>query len=688
MSENLQTFTVRSIKALPDLLISQIAAGEVVERPAAAVKELLENALDAGATDVVLRLDGGGIARICLSDNGFGIISEQLPLAVLRHATSKITNLDDLESVCTLGFRGEALASIAAVSQLTLTSRTLEQSTAWQITNESGQWSSSPSAGAVGTTVDVRSLYFNTPARRKFLKSDATEYAHCAEVFERIAMAFPAVGFQLYKDGRLTRHLTSSPWLQRVADLLPEGVAETGRVVDLQAGDLHLFGVLGDPTASRGRGDAQFFYVNGRFVRDKLLSHAVRSAYEDILHRERFPVYALFLTIPPQAVDVNVHPSKIEVRFRDSRSVHDFIRRSLFQQLGKTRVKVQEQDRMHDDVQGYSQAQAQGLNNGISTQNEHMQMPLLSEHSPSIQAGMASMTDSVLPASTFLSSSTYDAVELLQRNLASNGPSSAKRFNNTGLNEFLAAFSEPPAGLSESNSLASSTLVTTAARSMATVATSVREPAGVDFSVSLSDSSDEVEPNYLGHAIAQVHGVYILAQRHDGMIVVDMHAAHERILYEAFKAAWDEKKQLESQQLLVPLLVPLDPRLMETLTSEIAVLAKLGFDVSVVSEQQFAVRAVPALLMDHDIAGLLQAWLVDFAAYGSAQVLEQQRNQWLATLACHRAVRANRRLTVLEMDALLRQMEKTERSDQCNHGRPTWRLFSIREMDAWFMRGQ
>ena len=620
--------TARAIQALPDLLVSQIAAGEVVERPASAVKELLENALDAGATDIVLRLEAGGTSRICITDNGAGIADEQLILAVTRHATSKIASLDELESVGTLGFRGEALASIAAVSQMTVTSRTAAQSSAWQVCNAGGQWAQQPAAGNLGTTIDVRSLYFNTPARRKFLKTENTEHAHCSDVFTRVAMAFPGVGFQLFKDGKLVQHLQPGAWLQRVGQLLPSGVAETGRVIDLAAGDLRLFGLMGEPSESRGRADAQFLYVNGRFVRDKLLMHAVRAAYEDVLHRDRYPVYALFLSLPHRAVDVNVHPAKTEVRFRDSRGIYDFVRKSLTAQLSSIRAAPVETQRLSEPVAAWS-VTGRPHDTGIGE--------FLAAFAPvaqrEVQAPIPDLLGHQADASLHPPATSYSSP---------------------------VSYSESPTGVSSAAAFPQITQV----------------PAKTESG------------EYLGQAIVQLHGIYILAQRADGVVIVDMHAAHERILYEQLKSAWDGKAQVESQRLLVPLVVPVDPRLIEGVSEAAGLWAQMGFDLGVLSMNEVAVRAIPALLADHDLAGLLQSWLEDLAQFGVAHTFQSRRNEWLAGMACHRAVRANRKLSLPEMNALLRQMEQTERSDQCNHGRPTWRHFSMREMDAWFMRGQ
>lgn len=669
MSENR-----RPIQALPDLLISQIAAGEVVDRPAAAVKELLENALDAGATDITLRLDGGGVQRICVTDNGAGIAHTELALAVTRHATSKIASLDELEAVGTLGFRGEALASIAAVSEFSLQSRTADQTSAWVIQNAGAVWQTAPAAGAVGTTVDVRSLYFNTPARRKFLKSDSTEYGHCADAWERIALSHPEVAFQLFRDGKAVRRLAPADWLTRVAQVLPDGLAETGRVIDQPAGDLHLWGLIGEPGEARARADAQFLYVNGRFVRDKLLTHAIRMAYEDVLHRDRYPVYALFLTLPAQAVDVNVHPAKTEVRFRDARAIHSFVRTALARQLAGSRAWAADASvGLESTVPGGSRPDSNADATGL----------LVGRNLPSAAAGgqgvggavgtdgFASLTPDV-PRHTAWAGSANNHAELP----FTYPTAPAVQSGSAAVREFMTAFAPDNDGLLSTGSVG------------ATGWTGNEKLATGPVVAPVAQTASPSNQAYLGEAIAQVHGIYILAQRPDGLIVVDMHAAHERILYERLKQAWDGLGRMESQQLLVPICVPVDPRLMDGITESADDWLRMGFDVGVLSETEVAVRAVPVGLSQHDLVPLLQRWLEDRARFGFAQVFEQHRNTWLATMACHRAVRANRRLTVPEMNALLRQMEQTERSDQCNHGRPTWRHFSLREMDAWFMRGQ
>ncbi len=611
--------TPRAIQALPDNLISQIAAGEVVERPSAVVKELLENALDAGSTHITVRLEQGGIKRIAITDNGRGIPPEQLPLALARHATSKIASLNDLENVVTLGFRGEALASIASVSQLTLTSRTAEAAHASMIDGSTG--AVTPSSGAQGSTVDVMDLYFNTPARRKFLKSDQTEYGHCAEVVRRIALARPDVTFSLTHNGKTVDHWQHTEFAKRSASILGSEFADARLAVDESAGTLRVHGFVGLPTASKARGDAQYFYVNGRFVRDKLLMHAVRAAYQDVLHGDRYPSYVLALDLDPALVDVNVHPSKIEVRFRDSRAVHQFIYHAVNRALaqtsatshGATPAPLPAPSGAMPWVRG-SQDHLQAILTPSSAQPSY-QMP---QHQTSFgaQFGVAQTRES------------YGAL------FSGNGSASL-----------------PP--------MASTT----------------------DYAT----LSDDEFP--LGFALAQLHGIYILAQNTKGLVLVDMHAAHERILYEQLKGALDENA-MQVQPLLIPVTFYADAVEVGTVEENQETLQSLGFDIAAMSPTTLAVRAVPTLLKNADAQTLARDVLRDVREFGGSRVLVERRNELLGTLACHTAVRANRSLTVPEMNALLRQMEATERADQCNHGRPTWSQLALSDLDKLFLRGQ
>jgi DNA mismatch repair protein MutL len=628
----------RPISLLPDVLISQIAAGEVVDRPASVVKELLENALDAGATEITVRIDGGGIQRICIQDNGKGIPKDELELAVTRHATSKIQSLSELESVMSLGFRGEALASIASVSQFTLSSYPKGQESAFSISNQSGQWLVEPSPSSPGTTVDVQSLYFSTPARRKFLKTEQTEFFQCLEVVKRMALANPSVTWLVYRDGKLQSRFQESSWSARVFSILETMANGASKPIDVQTADMQLHGAVGLPDAARGKGDMQFFYVNGRFVKDKLIGHAVRSAYEDVLHGDKFPAFVLFLNLPANEVDVNVHPAKTEVRFRNARAVHQWVRQSIQACLAPSRAVVPLSD---------------------------------SPTSARIVAGSAApgiVAPTISEPSNSGSGNVWRASSGSTPTVQVQAKSAALPF----LREELADYIQAYRPLEQAQPAPRPTNI-------------IAQPK-VQGNTPLAEAAEDVE--YLGQAIAQVHGIYILALRADGMVVVDMHAAHERVLYEQFKNALDNQQTISSQELLVPLLVQIDPRLASEVDNGQHLWEKLGFRLSLISAQEIAVRAVPTMLAGQDLSALLQQWLEDLHQYGVAHVLERQRNEWLAGLACHTAVRANRKLTVPEMNALLRSMERTERSDQCNHGRPTWRHFSLSEMDKWFLRGQ
>jgi len=600
----------RPIQALPDNLISQIAAGEVVERPSAVVKELLENALDAGATHITVRLDLGGVKRISITDNGRGIGSDQLPLAVARHATSKIASLTDLENVATLGFRGEALASIASVSQFVLSSRTADSEHAFQIENGIV----SPTSGAIGTTVDVQELYYNTPARRKFLKTEQTEFGHCADVVRRLALARPDVALTLMHNGKTNDHWTVTTMEKRSAQIMGAGFAEARLAIDHSAGPLRLHGFAGLPTASKARADAQFFYVNGRFVRDKLFTHAVRAAYQDVLHGDRYPSYVLALQLDPSLVDVNVHPSKIEVRFRDSRAVHQFVFHAVQAALS------------HTSATAFGAVPA----------------PL-----------PAAVLYNANPASP-ISINAWRPEAQLQSNL----------------------FNRPDAlGVAQ----------TTAAYGALFASPATSEYENLTQSATLKHTEQDEFP--LGFAIAQLHGIYVLAQNSRGMVLVDMHAAHERILYEQIKNALDADA-MAVQHLLIPVTFYAEPQAVSVVEEQQEILHSLGFEMAVLSPTTLAVRAIPTLLKNADAESLARDVLRDIAEFGASRVLLERRNELLGTLACHSAVRANRQLTVVEMNALLRQMEQTERSDQCNHGRPTWVQLALNDLDKLFLRGQ
>ncbi|MFA6313382.1 MAG: DNA mismatch repair endonuclease MutL [Sterolibacterium sp.] len=600
------------IRPLPDLLISQIAAGEVVERPASVLKELVENSLDAGARQIDVQLSDGGVKMIRIVDDGGGIARDDLPLALARHATSKIASLEDLEHVGSYGFRGEALASIAAVARVTLTSRLAGPAGsghAWRIANDLAL---TPAALEAGTTIEVADLYYNTPARRKFLKSDATEYAHCDEVLRRMALARPDVAFSLAHNGSLKHRLTAADLPRRARQLLGEEFFAQARTLQTEAGDLRLTGYAALPAYSRAGRDEQYFFVNGRFVRDKLLAHAARQAYADILHGSRHPAYVLFLELDPYGVDVNVHPAKTEVRFRESRGVHQFVFHALQRILaappGQASIQVEE------------------------------------PRSPAY-------------ASTAWTTPRQTSFGIPQGN-------------------FLRGV--PQRGVAEP--------ATAAYLNMARSAFDGAHPTLAEASGNGTSLAGAQEEMPLGYAVAQLHGIFILAQNAAGMVVVDMHAAHERILYEKLKQALDERPA--TQQLLIPAVFAASAVEMATAEEHAAVLEQLGFEVSAAGPQQLTVRSVPALLGQAAVVDLVRALLADLKDFPASQVIEARRNELLATMACHGAVRAHRSLSLPEMNALLRAMETTERADQCNHGRPTWAQLSLADMDRLFLRGR
>ncbi|WP_425495629.1 DNA mismatch repair endonuclease MutL [Pandoraea capi] len=662
----------RAIRVLPDQLISQIAAGEVVERPASVVKELLENALDAGARALQIKLEEGGVRRIAITDDGGGMSADQLPLALTRHATSKIRTLDELESVLTLGFRGEALASIASVAQLTLSSRQIDAPHATAIDGNTGALT--PAAGPVGTTVDVRDLYFNTPARRKFLKTEQTEFGHCMDVIRRSALARPDVGFSILHNNRAVEHWNASDAATRVSRVLGNDFADAHLALDEGAAELRLSGFVGLPTASRGRADQQFFFVNGRFVRDKLLTHAVRAAYEDVLHGDRYPAYVLYFELPPQLVDVNVHPSKIEVRFRDARSVHQFVFHAVQRALARAAGSGGATHAAHLTEGGGLAAgpgAAGGAPGGLggfggSGGGFSGARPSGGFGTPGGSSWNARAQQGALPVAQPLS--VYDNL------FGRTAPPAARPYGQPGVTDAPS----PAYGN------------TGAAQDGATFASGLAEVFGANgaggaSSVNAVDAMQLEQP--LGFALGQLHGIYILAQNAYGLVLVDMHAAHERILYERFKQALVERS-VPVQPLLIPVTFFADPVEIGTTEEHQETLTALGFDLAAMSPTTLAVRAIPALLDGADAQALARAVLADLRQYGGSRVLTERQHELLGTLACHTAVRANRRLTHEEMNALLRQMEATERADQCNHGRPTWYQLTLGDLDKLFMRGR
>ncbi|MGF6480355.1 DNA mismatch repair endonuclease MutL [Paraburkholderia sp. JPY419] len=674
---------LRAIQPLPDQLISQIAAGEVVERPASVVKELIENALDAGAQTLRILLDEGGVKRISITDDGCGIPENELVLALTRHATSKIRSLAELEAVATLGFRGEALASIASVAQMSITSRTADVPHAVRIDAETGVLS--PAAGTQGTTIEVRELYFNTPARRKFLKSEQTELGHCLEQIRRAALARPDVAISVLHNGKAIEHWNASEPPARVAKILGDTFATAHLPLDESAGPLAIYGCAGLPTASRGRADQQYFFVNGRFVRDKLLTHAVRAAYEDVLHGERYPSYVLFLDLPPEGVDVNVHPSKIEVRFRDSRSIHQFVFHAVQRALAR-----------HAGASPETTAggHAAHLEPSAGEPASFGSTPL---GGASGASGASGAGDGIGAGAGVSSGAGFAAGSRGSFGGGGFGSFGASQPGNTWMRQArmtqgtlpvaqpLAGYDalfgrkDPLAGRVEGASLFE-------ARDSASETTSPYDAAPF-ASRPAAPAFDATDDQPLGFALGQIHGIYVLAQNRHGLVIVDMHAAHERILYEQFKNALADRA-IAVQPLLIPQTMQADPVEIGTVEEERDTLDALGFDLAVLSPTTLAIRAVPALLKDADLQALARAVLSDLHAFGGSRVLTERQHELLGTLACHHAVRANRRLTLDEMNALLRQMEATERADQCNHGRPTWYQLTLADLDRLFMRGQ
>ncbi len=655
----------RAICELPDELISQIAAGEVVERPASVVRELIDNALDAGARQITVRLLAGGVRLIAVEDDGIGIERDELSLAFKRHATSKIRNLQELESVSSFGFRGEALAAINAIADCVIASRAQGAPGAFALDGRSGELR--PIARATGTTVEVKELFFSTPARRKFLKTDATELAHCIEAVRRPALARPDVGFAVWHEGRLVQQWRASTGTdstdlptrleQRIADVLGDDFVARSLMLggqDDHAGQavasgqrratphpIHLHGRIGIPDAARARADQQFCYVNGRFVRDKVLAHAVRSAFEDVLHGQRQPVYVLYLEMDPGRVDVNVHPTKIEVRFRDSREVHQAVRRAVQDLLARPRA-------------GGETAPAQGMlaAGALAPPGDGAAGSSFDQHAwtqPTMRFGAATGGHRV---------SDFEALWPVRR-----------------AHDPAPALAEQP-GTGTPNAVGDDTAI-----------------AGAQF-VDHEGTGETQEQWPLGRALAQLQGVYVLAENAQGLVIVDMHAAHERIVYERLKTQFDsaaaagKEQRIASQPLLIPVTFAASAHDIAAAEAHADTLHTLGLDIAPLSATTLVVRAVPSALAQGDAAALARGVLEELSQHDASTVVQRARDEILSTMACHGAVRANRLLTIAEMNALLRQMETTERSDQCNHGRPTWRQISLRELDSLFLRGR
>lgn len=618
------------IRQLPAQLVNQIAAGEVVERPAAVAKELIENSLDAGADRVEIDVERGGVKLLRVRDSGEGIRLEDLALALSRHATSKIAQAADLQSVATLGFRGEALPSIASVSRLELSSRHRDADSAWSIRGDGSEQASEPAPAShpAGTTVEVRDLFYNTPARRKFLRTEKTEFSHLEQLVRRIALARWDVGFRLTHNGRLVFDLpppAGEGTGGRLRELVGAAFVDHALALDRTAVGLRLHGWIADPGFSRSQSDLQFFYVNGRTVRDKLVAHAVRQAYQDVLHQGRHPAYLLYFELPPPLVDVNVHPSKQEVRFREGRQVHDFIFQTLHRRI----------------AEGRTQGDAGSL------------------EGPPPLTGPAG----VAAPETRKAAAQPESPRPPRR---PGSPRAADRSGNYAFS-FESQRPRPESGRSESG----------------------RPESVADSKAGHGEAADAPVSGTppLGFALAQLHGVYILAQCEDGLVIVDMHAAHERICYERLKRSW-EQDGIRSQPLLVPVVVQVAPWEADLAESNLELFRRLGLGVDRMGKTSLAVREIPALLQGADGERLLRDLLADIGVHGRSERILEEINAVLATMACHRSVRANRRLDPEEMNALLRDIERTERADQCNHGRPTWARLSMQDLDRLFLRGR
>ncbi|MCZ8091862.1 MAG: DNA mismatch repair endonuclease MutL [Acidovorax sp.] len=661
----------RPIRDLPDELISQIAAGEVVERPASVVRELVDNALDAGATQITVRLLAGGVRLISVEDDGLGIPPEELPVALRRHATSKITNLHDLETVATMGFRGEALAAISSVSEMALLSRPPTQASAFLLDARSGELR--PAARSQGTTIEVKELFFSTPARRKFLKTDATELAHCIESVRRHALARPDVGFAIWHEGKLVEQWRATfvpgegnpqdALARRLSDVLGEDFVQQSVTVQHRVGPVTVTGRAGLPDAARSRPDHQYCYVNGRFVRDKVLTHAARAAYEDVLHGHKQPIYALYVEIDPARVDVNVHPTKIEVRFRDSREVHQAVRHAVENALAAPRAAALA-------AANAAQAAGEGAAPAASTADLEQKRPL----APVWQAQAAIKFEE--------RGHRVQDLQALWAPRETHRPAAP----DAALGGLWAPSAQPGEATGQSTTPASMALPPNAA--MGAMSHATGDAPASEAMVWPEQRGDNTSAWPLGKAVAQLHGVYILAENAQGMVIVDMHAAHERIVYERLKAQVDSGARIASQPLLIPATFAATPQEVATAEESAEVLAMLGLEVVPFSPKTLAVRAVPTTLAQGDAVELARSVLAELAAHDATTVVQRARNEILGTMACHGAVRANRKLTLDEMNALLRQMETTDRSDQCNHGRPTWRQLSMKELDGLFLRGR
>lgn len=652
---------MKPIRLLDNRLANQIAAGEVVERPASVVKELLENSIDAEARHLTVEVESGGIKLIRIRDDGHGIPQDELALALSCHATSKISELEDLEGVATLGFRGEALASISSVSRLTLTSNVEGQDSGWQTRVEGRDMEAQvmPAPHPVGTTVEVKDLFFNTPARRKFLRTEKTEFSHLEEVVKRLALSRFDVGFTLRHNQRSVHQLrpavTQAEKDRRVAALCGPKFIENAVIIDVEASGLKLYGWVGLPTFSRANADLQYFFVNGRVIRDKLVAHAVRQAYRDVLYNGRQPTFVMYLELAPTMVDVNVHPTKHEVRFRDGRTVHNF----LFSTLNRALGEVRPEDQLSSSVSTHPpQSRISGINAGEFQGQESIRLPVAPASSSS---GHCTNDES--------SDGGYDRLPVLSETPS---PGQVKRQ--------VEAYSQLYASSAESISSSKAKVVGGEAVQESAVAFSAQVPVQP-----LSENNFLTPP--LGYAIAQLKGIYILSENDQGMILVDMHAAHERITYERMKQSY-QGRGVRAQPLLIPESVAVSEREADCAEENSGYFSRLGLTLERMGPETLLVRQIPVMLQSADVEKLLRDVLSDLIQYGTSDRIEAHINEVLATMACHGSVRANRKLSIEEMNALLRDMEQTERSGQCNHGRPTWTMLTMDQLDKLFLRGR
>ena len=731
----------REIRELPSLLISQIAAGEVIERPASVVKELVENAIDAGAEHVEVRADAGGLKRIVVADDGCGIPKEELPLALKRHATSKIRSLLELENVRSLGFRGEALASIDSVSDLSIKSRTADSAVSWQIRGGEVQ----PAPGMPrGTRVEVDDLFYKTPVRRKFMRAESTETAHIVTQLERVALANPDVEFRFFSNGRETLHLPKASQADRILALMPKDFAGHCRAVEAREGGMRITGLVGLPTVSRTRGDAQYLFVNGRFIRDRVMSHAARAAYEDVLHNKAQPMYCLFLEIPPTEVDANVHPTKSEVRFRESGRVHKLIESAVERALAVSSAGIVDDTEAGEDHVPSSGAALKDVSLGSDSKSagsDKTEAPSLFE-ARDVSIGLNAFSRVEVPPaaewerqfgvtrgspypkpfessrpgfgnSTVQASAAHPSKRAVENAMSLYGAPrdfSLERADNRVPQSAIAA---PPAEAKDELTSSDTVRAEAAADRSEVEAPEVHDrviaqptaeatvdpvavaPLGFAAEAPLASSSAQaagstVLAGSLGRPIAQVAGIYILAENEEGLVIVDMHAAAERVLYERLKTQISQKK-LALQPLLIPIVVRVTPLQFAAFEEHQTQLEAMGLEVTGGGDSTIVLRTIPAILSNvpvPELEAMLREVLEDVKDFGASEWIEVEKNKILATMACHSAFRANRKLSLPEMDALLRDMEQTARADQCNHGRPTWTKLTVAELDKLFMRGE